>query len=300
MGEDALGLDGVIAAVAERVAAQDTPRRQHEPAEYAVPLDRLRGVVRARRLVLAPARQQPGRSPAGRAGWVRRRRDARSSRVRRGQPGLVEQLADRRLDACRARRGRTTQARRGERRSRRRDRQGTRSASAANASRSRRLTRLRSTAPPTFRDTDRPSRAESAGSRASRGEHVQDEIPPAVRAALAVHALELGATRETPTLGATGRGELMRQLVHRGLPQTVRRLRPLARRRFRDDASGLRLHPLAESVRASALALLGLVGALHGLAQGSPLGGAQAIRAPVHAPFFAVCGALSETCPADL
>ena len=42
-------------------------------------------------------------------------------------------------------------------------------ASAPNASRSRRLTRLRSTAPPTLRDTDRPSRGPSGRRRRRAG-----------------------------------------------------------------------------------------------------------------------------------
>ena len=54
-------------------------------------------------------------------------------------------------------------------------------------------------------------------------EGVQHEEAVALRAALAVHALELGAPRQAAALGATLRAHG---------PQTVRRLRPLSRRRL--------------------------------------------------------------------
>ena len=43
--EQALRLDGIEAAVAERVAAQYAPPGQDEPTQYAVPLDRLDRVL---------------------------------------------------------------------------------------------------------------------------------------------------------------------------------------------------------------------------------------------------------------
>ena len=52
-------------------------------------------------------------------------------------------------------------------------------------------------------------------------ERVEDEVTVAVRAAVAVDALELGAARQAPPLGR-----------HDRRPQTVRRLRPLVRRRL--------------------------------------------------------------------
>src|SRR6185436_4658975 len=58
--EQALGLDRIKAAVAERIAAQKAPPCQHQPAEYAEATDRLHRVHRARRLVLAPAREGGG------------------------------------------------------------------------------------------------------------------------------------------------------------------------------------------------------------------------------------------------
>src|SRR4051794_17002559 len=57
-GEQALGFDGVVAPVAEGVAPQDAPRRQHQPAKYAELLQRGDGVGRARGLVLAAPRQR--------------------------------------------------------------------------------------------------------------------------------------------------------------------------------------------------------------------------------------------------
>lgn len=53
--ENALVANGVETAVAKRVAAQQAPSPQNQPAKYAVLSDRLRGVGRTGRLVLAPA-----------------------------------------------------------------------------------------------------------------------------------------------------------------------------------------------------------------------------------------------------
>ena len=56
--EQRLVRDRVVAAVAERVAAQQAPAREHEAARRAVGAHRLDGVVRAGRQVLAAPRQQ--------------------------------------------------------------------------------------------------------------------------------------------------------------------------------------------------------------------------------------------------
>src|SRR5207344_3252872 len=56
--EEALGLDGIVAAVAPRVAAQKPPPREHRAAQYAKAGDRLQRVARAGRLVLAAPRDR--------------------------------------------------------------------------------------------------------------------------------------------------------------------------------------------------------------------------------------------------
>src|SRR5689334_13189049 len=61
--EDALLVDRVVAPVAPRIAAQQPPSREDQPAQYAVLLNGLRGVVGAAWLVLAARRQQRGRDP---------------------------------------------------------------------------------------------------------------------------------------------------------------------------------------------------------------------------------------------
>ena len=74
-------------------------------------------------------------------------------------------------------------------------------------------------------------------------------------AALAVDALELGAAREAAR--ACGGTAPSRR-------QTVSRLRPLSRRRLSIGGPPRVCHARAEAVGACALALLGLVGPLHG------------------------------------
>ena len=61
--EQGLGCHGVVATVAERVAAQQAPRREQGAAQYAVGLNRLHRIGGARGVVLAPARQS-GRDDA--------------------------------------------------------------------------------------------------------------------------------------------------------------------------------------------------------------------------------------------
>src|SRR3954451_7188476 len=75
-------------------------------------------------------------------------------------------------------------------------------------------------------------------------------MPPRVRAALPVDTVELRAAGQAP---APSSGHRLRR-------QTLALLVAAA---LEDEATGLRLHALAEPVRASPLALLRLVRALH-------------------------------------
>src|SRR3954468_20625401 len=78
-----------------------------------------------------------------------------------------------------------------------------------------------------------------------------------MRSAFPVDAIEFCASGQAPTPGSGHR--LRRQA-----------LALLVAAALEDEAPGLRLHPLAEAVGASPLALLGLVRALHAKAESSP------------------------------
>src|SRR3954454_5859584 len=152
--EQALGLDGVESAVAPRVAAQDPPPGQDDSTQYAVALDGLDGVGRARGLVLAARRQ-------------RRRDEGAPQRDRQhgqaaGQAHSAISSASARLIPASPSREASSRAS-GRATSTKSWLAGRLSATAQNASRSSRFTRFRSTAPPTLRETDTPNR----GSRAS-------------------------------------------------------------------------------------------------------------------------------------
>src|SRR5262249_51438103 len=123
----------------------------------------------------------------------------------------------------------------------------------ANASRSSRLTRLRSTAPPTFRDTDRPRRGRSAvafGNVYSTRWRLAVERP-------CRYTRSNSALRDSrPRLGARG----VIAGPSRSAGQALAALVPTALQR---QPAGARAHTRAEPVRARSLALLWLVGALH-------------------------------------
>src|SRR4051812_44543549 len=82
-------------------------------------------------------------------------------------------------------------------------------------------------------------------------------MPPRVRAALSVDTVELRAAGQAP---APSSGHRLRR-------QTLALLVAAA---LEDEATGLRLHALAEPVRAGSLALLRLVRALHAMPESSP------------------------------
>ena len=224
-------------------------------------------VARAGRLVLAAARKRRRDHAAGRAGSGRSRPRAQrsvmpaSARPRLGSTQLaaqlgagtpVQTLALGQLARVRAAPTITTSC----------------AVAAAwrlarsNASRSSRLTgcgrrRRRPCATPTGRGA-----ARLAGSSPSPRERVQDEVPVAVRAALAVDALELGAARQAAALGPARRRTSGRQRpLARSDGESLAALGAAALER---QPAGRVLHARAEPVRAGALALLGLVGPLHG------------------------------------
>ena len=150
---------------------------------------------------------------------------------------------------------------------------------AQKASLSRRFIRLRSTAPPTLRPTEIPSRGSSPESVAR--ERVDDEVAAGVRAALAVDAVEVGAAGQPAPPPAAGRA--LRRGVHR---YGVSRLRPLSPAALENRPAASRLHARTEPVCTGSLALLGLVGALHRLrAQGS----ASGLWTRCEQPFSAIC-----------
>src|SRR5271157_2358187 len=88
VAEDALRVDRVIAAVAERVAAQQAPDREHHPAGYAFALNRLDGIARASGLVLASPRQK-WREDSAIQGYWRAHQGPRGARQTTRRGGVV-------------------------------------------------------------------------------------------------------------------------------------------------------------------------------------------------------------------
>src|SRR3954452_7939438 len=88
-------------------------------------------------------------------------------------------------------------------------------------------------------------------------ERVEDQVAPGMRSAFPVDAVEFRASGQAPAPGSGHRlrGQSLALLVTAAL---------------QDEAPGLRLHPLAEAVGASPLALLRLVRALHAVGECSP------------------------------
>ena len=157
--EQALGLHGIEAAVAERVAAQQPPAASTSPR--SMPYSRIAcdGVGRARRLVLAAPRQRR-RDHAlvgdDRRDATRRAHHAPVAPPRR--PPTSRRARPARRARPRGPRARPARAPRGARPRRRPGRAAAARPAARTPRCSRRLTRLRSTAPPTLRDTDSPRR----------------------------------------------------------------------------------------------------------------------------------------------
>src|ERR1035438_8939172 len=174
--EDSLGLDGIVTAVAPRVAPEQPPPGEHHALKYAVLPDRVYGVVRAGGLILAAPgngrRDEPAVEKHGSNGDVSQHAAQRARTGRGGthvcpsspapSPGLrspdltssspsaepIPARPSRSASSSASGRATTTTSWPG----------ASVGSTSEKASRSRRLTLLRSTAPPTFRDTDRPIR----------------------------------------------------------------------------------------------------------------------------------------------
>src|SRR5688500_1108937 len=150
-----------MAPVRPRIAAQQAPAGEHQPAQYAVPPDRLYGVGGAGRLVLAAARESRRDHPLvgddRRHGDLPRGDHFAALSTSSPRAARTPSRPSRSHSSSASRRATTTTSWSA----------GSWARTSANASRSRRLTLLRATAPPTLRETDRPRRGPS--SAPSRG-----------------------------------------------------------------------------------------------------------------------------------
>ncbi len=208
--------DGVEAAVAEGIAAQEAPGGEQEAADGAEALDRLDGVGGAGRLVAAAARAGRGNPALVGADWGEEERVSRGTPPARGtRQRLFDALGDARLAPSRSIRspisGRATRTKScpGGRRSERPQK----------ASRSTRLTRLRSTAPPILRLAETPSLTRAPPPR-RRGESCRGRGSGS-------HEMSRRGRRGRTHRCARGGGVV-------APPSTaVRRFRPLRRRRLR-------------------------------------------------------------------
>ena len=208
--------NGVKAAVAERIAAQQAPGGEGSPAQRAVAHDRLPR-RRSRKAHSGSERASGARTAAVTAD----NREKEPFHVERSASHSSRMLAHRavltltldqscKLGPC--------------------DHHivvsgGSSGPAAQKASRRTRLTRLRWTAPPTLRPTETPSRGPSSPSLLGAREAVEDQVAVGARGALPVDTLKVAASREPAALAPTGVGP--RHV------QGVRRLRPLRRRRRR-------------------------------------------------------------------
>ena len=254
-------LDGVVAAVAERVAAREAPGGQDRAADDA----RARGSPARRR----PSRWArtcsgagaPARSSAGRGGSGRGRSRAAARFTCYGskldgsarQPGLCGQLLERGRDPA----GTLALDQAGDVgtrdehevvATREARRPATRRPLSAPASRHFSLRRRRPCGSPRRRGEPRRDRRPAAAR-----ERVEDQEAVGVRAALPVDAVEVAAARQ-----ATAPAPLARRPRSRRQP-----LATLAAPALDDLAAAARAHAGAEPVGPGALALLGLVGPLH-------------------------------------
>ena len=176
----------------------EPPGSQQAAAQETELPKRVDRVLRAGRVVLAAtlregAERVPIHVDAGDAGGPGEAGEpphaVRASSPAPSRPGNLPHLVDQPLEALGSRRPRRGPA---ARRGRSRARRGSSELTRSKASRRRRFTRLRSTAPPTLRETARPRR----GSRAdlvlvAARKRVQDEVAGRHRPAVAVHGVEV-------------------------------------------------------------------------------------------------------------
>src|SRR3954447_14122674 len=161
--EQLLVLYEIDTAVTPRVAAQKTPAGEDDAPEYAVAPDGADGVLGAGRMVLAASRQGGGNGPLVEADGSDRRG------AQGGHSGPLDRPASsstsRRASSIACSPPRSASSRAGGRATITKSCPGSSSsAPAQKASLSRRLTRLRPTAPPSLRPTDTPSRGGSLSS----------------------------------------------------------------------------------------------------------------------------------------
>ena len=282
VAEEAAVGELVDAAVAPRVAARQAPGGDDRAADNAELTHGLDRVGRAGRVVLAAVRQRRRdqapveRAPGARSSSRRARARAESGFVTRTVSRVTPPRAPTRRAArrapppagrsltldqtCRVRAGDEDEVVTG----------GQPRSSAQKASRRARLTALRSTAPPTLRLTEIPSRSSpSAPSRSARGTRRG-------RGSGSRASGRRGRRGRSHRCATGGRASCARVI---GVAYGVRRLRPLRRRRRITSRPAARPHPGPEPVGACALALLRLPGALH---EEAPVYRAGALaRAPV-------------------
>ncbi len=255
-------LDGVKPAVAPGVAAEDPPAGQNQPAEYAELVDRLRGILRARRVVLAPRshqrRDQPLIDPDRQAPRASAERSlftsAWSHLDRRRRAGdAIDQFRQRAADS-----GQTlTLSQRPSFMARNHD--SVRPLRQSRTFERKRLAQqsLHAVALDGATDLPRDRQPQTGRARlfASR-EHVEHELLARVRAALSEHTIEISAAGQPCSPRPRPRARLQRASDRQPLAAFV--ATPLERQTART-----RLHASPESVRAGALALLWLIGAFH-------------------------------------
>src|SRR6516165_5256717 len=265
--EHSLGLDRIVSAIAPGIAPEQTPPRENHALKDAVLRDGFRCVTGARGLVLAPPRQRrrdqaaihhdrsDHEQPCDRCGAAPRRR-ARSLGGAHDPPSrsFARAISSSSDPVTPARPSRPASSPAPGRATTTTSCPARRFASVcANASRSSRLTRLRSTAPPTLRDTDRPRRGRSV---VSFGNVYSTRWRLAVERPCRYTRSNSALRDSRPRLG--DRGFIARP--SRSAGQALAALVPTALQR---QPSSPRAHARAEPVRARPLALLWLVGALH-------------------------------------
>src|SRR5690242_18165817 len=162
LAEQGLLLDVVESAVAQRVAAEEPPGGEDKAPEYAVGPDRLHRIFGTARVVAAAVAERGRDRPlVGTNGGDGDRAQSRHASALRASP--AESSSSRSASSIPfSPRSRASSPASGRATKTKSCPPGSSSAEAQKASRSRRFTRLRSTAPPTLRPTDTPRRGSSS------------------------------------------------------------------------------------------------------------------------------------------